>query len=113
MSHSVLQVQEKLEVTRNYETDSLITVDTTYSIRIMKLTLAFLLVFLTYCVKGASKAKPHGHNGVLPHYDGKHIPYDITPEQVKKLNNGEHVSLNIYFKVFPSNLVKSQCLSRF
>ena len=41
-----------------------------------------------------SKNKPHGHQGLLPPYDGKHIPYNISSEQLSKLNAGSPVLIN-------------------
>lgn len=42
-------------------------------------------------VFSASKDKPHGHNGVLPPFDGKHLPYSVDSEQLKKLSAGQPV----------------------
>lgn len=63
-------------------------------------TIVFLLfALLASTVSGASKNKPHGHNGALDHYNGKPIEHKITTEQDKKLGNGEPVhytaSLNL------------------
>ena len=55
------------------------------------LLLVFLLLFLPVVAQAASKNKPHGHNGVLHPYDGKHMSYNITAEQLKKLNSGKPV----------------------
>ena len=76
----------------------------------MRVTALFLIGLLAYCVNGASKSKPHGHNGVLPSYNGKHIAYDIDPEQVKKLNNGEHVRISLPISLYISHM-HSLCMS--
>ena len=58
---------------------------------------ATLSVFLCLNVLtsfGASKAKPHTHQGVLEPYDGKHIPYTLTKEQNALLNDGKPVTIN-------------------
>lgn len=59
----------------------------------MFLVANFVLLFglLASSVLGASKNKPHGHNGALDHYNGKPIEHKITAEQDKKLANGEPV----------------------
>ena len=41
-----------------------------------------------------TKSKPHGHQGLLPPYDGRHIPYNISSEQLAKLNAGSPVLIN-------------------
>jgi hypothetical protein len=46
--------------------------------------------------QGADKNKPHGHPGVLDHYDGKPLPFRISNEQSKKLDTGEPVTLTVY-----------------
>jgi hypothetical protein len=43
-------------------------------------------------VWSASKDKVHGHAGVLEPFDGKPLPWNISPEQEKKLSIGESVS---------------------
>ena len=58
---------------------------------------AVLTVFMSVCVIlsfGASKSKPHTHQGMLEPYDGKHIPYSLTKEQNADLNNGKPVTIN-------------------
>lgn len=50
---------------------------------------------LASTVLGASKNKPHGHNGALDHYNGKPIEHKITADQDKKLGNGEPVHLTV------------------
>jgi hypothetical protein len=55
-----------------------------------------LFAFVTVLFKvaeAASKTKPHGHQGVLEPYDGKPIPLNLTPDQLKKLDSGEAVCL--------------------
>lgn len=39
----------------------------------------------------ATKDKPHSHSGILNPYDGRHLPYSINAEQLKKLNSGQPV----------------------
>ena len=54
-----------------------------------------LLLVLCLCVAvvhAGNKNKPHGHSGVLPHYDGKPIPFKVSAAQSEKLAKGEHVS---------------------
>ena len=66
----------------------------------------FLLIFaLVSVAQAATKNKPHGHNGVLHPYDGKHMSYNITAEQLKKLNSGKPVTLIAYLQ--PLSLHKS------
>lgn len=43
---------------------------------------------------GASKTKAHTHQGALEPYDGKHLPYTLTKEQNKILNDGKPVTIN-------------------
>ena len=54
---------------------------------------AVLLIFatLTSTVDAANPKKPHGHNGTLAHYDGKPLPFKVTGEQNKKLEQGQPV----------------------
>ena len=43
---------------------------------------------------GATKAKPHTHQGALEPYDGKHIAYSLTKEENALLNSGKPVTIN-------------------
>eukprot|EP00981_Chlorochromonas_danica_P008839 scaffold2312_cov165-Ochromonas_danica.AAC.79 len=43
---------------------------------------------------GASKDKPHSHNGILEPYDGKPLPLHLTADQKNKLERGESVMYN-------------------
>ena len=63
---------------------------------------AIILSVLVSTVMSGSKNKPHGHTGVLDHYDGKLLPFKITAEQSKKLDSGEPVRLDESF--FACNL---------
>ena len=42
---------------------------------------------------GHSRDKAHPHKGKLEPFDGKHIGYELTAEQTKKLNSGHAVSI--------------------
>lgn len=55
---------------------------------------AFVIFAWLEVLNAATKKKPHGHQGVLPAYDGKHIAYSITKEQTQKLDGGEPVVIN-------------------
>lgn len=60
-------------------------------------SILLLTVLLCYNVVpsyGASKSKPHTHQGMLEPYDGKHISYSISKEQNKDLNDGKPVLIN-------------------
>jgi hypothetical protein len=59
-----------------------------------KLVLFFFLCINILSTFGASKTKPHTHQGMLEPYDGKHIPYSLTKEQNKDLNDGKPVTIN-------------------
>ena len=57
----------------------------------------FLIVFLCFNVLlsfGATKAKPHSHQGQLEPYDGKHISYSLTKEENLLLDAGKPVTIN-------------------
>jgi hypothetical protein len=54
-------------------------------------TIWLLLATLTH---GYSKNKPHSHPGQLTPYDGHHLKYNITAEQLAKLQNGLPVLIN-------------------
>lgn len=56
-----------------------------------------LTVFLSINVLtsfGASKSKPHTHQGALEPYDGKHIPYSLSKQENDLLNSGKPVTIN-------------------
>jgi hypothetical protein len=60
----------------------------------------FILLLLIHIIsltvtKSSSETKPHGHKGVLPQFDGSILPLTLSPEQEKKLNDGEAVN-NLY-----------------
>ena len=43
-------------------------------------------------VEGSSDKKPHGHNGILPQFDGSILPCKMSKDQEVKLGKGEPVS---------------------
>jgi hypothetical protein len=56
-----------------------------------------LIAFLSFNALvsfGATKAKPHSHQGQLEPYDGKHISYSITKEENLSLEAGKPVTIN-------------------
>jgi carbon monoxide dehydrogenase subunit G len=55
---------------------------------------AILYMLIAPAVHAYSKSKPHSHQGSLIPYDGKHIPYNITLEQLNRLNSGLPVLIN-------------------
>lgn len=64
---------------------------------------AFVLVLLVILtpVWGASKSKPHGHQGLLEPYSGKPLPVHLTNDQKSKLEKGEAVR---------GSFCKTQCI---
>ena len=60
----------------------------------LKNVVTILLSMLVSTVMSGSKNKPHGHTGVLDHYDGKLLPFKISADQSKKLDSGEPVRLD-------------------
>ena len=60
----------------------------------LKYVVILLLSIIVSTVMCASKNKPHGHTGVLDHFDGKPLPYKLSGEQSKKLDNGEPVGFD-------------------
>lgn len=60
----------------------------------LKNVVIILLSMLVSTVMSGSKNKPHGHTGVLDHYDGKLLPFKISADQSKKLDSGEPVRLD-------------------
>lgn len=58
------------------------------------LTLIIVIILNIYqIVYSASDKKQHTHAGVLKQFDGKHLAYDITNDQLKQLNKGDPVSI--------------------
>ena len=57
------------------------------------LLFAIFLATFASLVSAGNKNKPHGHNGTLAHYDGKPIPFKVTGEQNKKLEQGQPVRI--------------------
>ena len=55
------------------------------------ISLVFALIRTLVVVYAATKDKPHAHQGTLQPYDGKHMPYQLDAEQVKKLDAGQQV----------------------
>lgn len=60
----------------------------------MNLPLVLNLIFLSLALyaEAASRDKPHGHQGVLKPFDGKHVSYSLDEDQTKRLNAGDHVT---------------------
>ena len=58
------------------------------------LVLAMLLLGREKSVLAYSKSKRHTHDGVLTPYNGKHIPYQLTLEQLQKIKSGAPVLIN-------------------
>jgi ribosome-associated toxin RatA of RatAB toxin-antitoxin module len=55
--------------------------------------LVLLACTVHVCVAG-SRDKPHGHNGTLPAYNGKLLPFKLSKDQLKTLDAGGCVSWN-------------------
>lgn len=62
----------------------------------MKLFVIASLLLLVALEKSlaATKSKKHIHEGVLQQYDNHHIPYKLTANDLKKLEDGEPVTFN-------------------
>ena len=75
------------------------------------MNLNFILLLLLHIIsltvtKSSSETKPHGHKGVLPQFDGSILPLTLSPEQEKKLNDGEAVNnLNKFINKFVKNIL--------
>jgi hypothetical protein len=63
----------------------------------------FVVSAIMCSVHAGSKDKPHAHKGVLKPYDGRHISYNISAEQNRKLMAGDPVSLMILCTVVTDN----------
>ena len=59
--------------------------------------IVFCTLFVPSVICG-SKNKPHGHTGVIEAYTGKPIPFKISSDQNKKLDNGQPVRLPPNFR---------------
>lgn len=64
------------------------------SLAAMSTFLGLGLLLTAPLISAYSKSKPHAHQGLLPPYDGKHIPYNISSEQLSKLEAGSPVLIN-------------------
>ena len=70
-------------------------------------TVIILLVTYASLVSAGNKNKPHGHNGTLAHYDGKPLPFKVTGEQNKKLEQGQPVRTSDCWKCQRLDLFES------
>ena len=56
------------------------------------LLLGILVTLALYTGESANANKPHHHQGLIEPYTGRHLPYDLSKEELETLAKGEHVT---------------------